>query len=85
MDESAQSNGLNAFFNVDDDVKEKVENVETETEMIKHDMSNAEELVKRVKNIHEWGNQAYAVIHECLEDPRGEPRQPTEADWIHYG
>ncbi len=84
MDESAQSDGLNASFVVEDDVKEKAENAKNKTEMTKCDVSNAEELVKRVKNIREWGNQAYAIIHECWEDPGGEPRQPTEADWIRY-
>ncbi len=70
MDESVQSDGLNASFVVEDDVKEKAENAKTEMEMTKRDMSNAEEPVKWVKNIREWGNQAYAIIHECLEDPR---------------
>ncbi len=84
MDELTQSDGLNASFVAEDDVKEKAENAKTEMEMTKRDVSNAEEPVKRAKNIREWGNQAYAVIHKCLEDPGGKSRQPTEADWIHY-
>ncbi len=84
MDELAQSNGVNAFLNVDDDMKAKAENVKNEMEMTKCDVSNAEAPTKRLKNIREWSDQVYTIIHECLEDPGKELRQPMEEDWIHY-
>ncbi len=65
-------------------MKEKTENAKTEMEMTKRDVSTAQELTKCAKNICEWGDMAYAVIHKCLEDPRVEPRQPTEAVWNCY-
>ncbi len=75
MDELAQSGSLNASLEVEEGVKEKAENAKTETEMTKRDESTTQEPTKRVKNIREWSDRAYAVIHECLEDPGGEPRQ----------
>ncbi len=54
MDESAQSDGLDTSFeveDVEDGVKEKVENAKTEMETTKHDVSTAQELMKHVKNI----------------------------------
>ncbi len=65
-------------------MKEKAENAKTEMETTKHDESTAQEPMKRARNIREWSDMAYAVIHECLEDPGVEPRQPTEADWNRY-
>ncbi len=84
MESSVQSDGLNALLDVDGDMNVEAENAKNETEMTKCDALNAEALVKRLKNIREWSTQPYAILHECLEDPRGEPRQLTEEDWIHY-
>ncbi len=78
MEDLAQSNGLNVSLNVDDDVNAEAENVKNEMETTKRNASNAEAPVKRLKNIHNWSTPAYAVLHKCLEDPGGEPRQPTE-------
>ncbi len=84
MESLLQSDSLNVLLDVDGDVNAEAENAKNEMETIKCNASNAEALAKRLKNIREWSTQAYAILHECLEDPGREPRQPTEEDWIHY-
>ncbi len=37
-------------------------------------------------NVRGWADSAYALLHECLDDPNGIPsRQPTDDDWVRYG
>ncbi len=84
MESLEQSDGLNVLLDVEGNVNAEAENARNEVEMIKCDTSNTEAPAKRLKNIREWSIQAYAILHECLEDPGREPRQPTEDDWICY-
>ncbi len=50
------------------------------------DTSKAEMTRSRPMNIRELSATAYALFHECLDDPTGgQPRQPTDNDWVCYG
>ncbi len=85
MENSKHSSGLNTPLDVDRDAKVEAENVKDELETNQCGTSSAETPAKRAKTIREWAMQAYAVLHECLEDPGKESRQPTDEDWVQYG
>ncbi len=69
---------------VDGDAKAEAENVKDEMEMNQCGTSTAETPAKCTKTLREWAMQAYAILHECLEDPGREPRQLTDEDWVRY-
>ncbi len=53
---------------------------------MKCDTSKAETTRSRPMNIRELSAAAFALFHECLDDPMGgQPRQLTDNDWICYG
>ncbi len=50
------------------------------------DTSKAEMMRSRPMNIRELSATAYALFHECLDDPTGgQSRQLTDDNWVCYG
>ncbi len=86
MESSGQIDNTNALLNADNDEEAEVQlsHEEEELEAKVDDVLEPKTMENRAKTIQEWSTRAFAVLHECLDDPGAEPRQPTMEDWNRY-
>ncbi len=87
-----ESDHLHLLPEAEEDGVDKREQQEGTLEVENNSVADDEDLLtekiptSQPMNIRGWADSAYALLHECLDDPNGTlSRQPTDEDWIRYG